>query len=166
MRKTVVWAATLAAAFSLATPAAAAQRHPDNDRPCDISNRSNEQDCLLQFELRAAQEDSLPGKTGSVTIQSLDASQNGAAIGTVTGIMSNFTAGPGEGIYTFRLSNGQGQVGVQFAQPGNNQQTTPLIVTGGSGVFDCATGSGTAEGGGDDSPILVKLHLRFVCKPR
>ncbi|MFI1165979.1 hypothetical protein ACH4UM_20750 [Streptomyces sp. NPDC020801] len=164
MRKTVVWAAALAAAVtSLASPAVAAQRPPDRDRPCEISGRSNEQDCLLQFELRPVQEDSIPGTTGRVTIQSLDAFQGGRAIGFVTGMMSRFDSGAGEGVYTLRLSSGQGQVGVQFAQPGDSQQTTPLMVTGGSGVFECATGSGTAEGGGNNSPILVSLHLRFLC---
>ncbi|MGW1809080.1 hypothetical protein [Streptomyces sp. NPDC002078] len=167
MRKTVVWAAALtAAAASLATPAAAAHRPPDHDRPCAISGRSNQQDCLLQFELRVAQQGSIPGTNSSLGIQTLDASQNGAAIGTVTGTMAFLNSGPSEGIYTLRLSDGQGQVGVQFAEPGNSQQTTSLIVTGGSGVFDCATGSGSAEGGGNNSPILVKLHLRFLCKSR
>lgn len=165
MRKTAVWAGALAtAAASLATPAAAAQRPSYHDRPCNISGRPNEHDCLLRFELQVAQQDSIPGKTSSLGIQTLDASHNGVAIGTVTGMMAFLNSGPSEGIYTLRLSGGRGQVGVQFAQPGNSQQTTSLIVTGGSGVFDCATGSGAAEGGGNNSPIFVKLHLRFSCK--
>ncbi|MGW2695952.1 hypothetical protein [Streptomyces sp. NPDC001296] len=165
MRKTVVWAAAAAAAAaSLATPAVAAQRSPDHDRPCRISGGPNERDCLLKFELHVAQQDSIPGTTSSLGIQTLDASQHGAAIGTVTGMMSFLNSGQTEGIYTFRLSNGQGQVGVQFAQPDNSQQTTSLIVTGGSGVFNCATGSGSAKGGGNNSPIFVELHLGFSCK--
>jgi opacity protein-like surface antigen len=167
VRKTLVWVGAVAAAAAThATPAAADQPPTDHDRPCDISGQPNKRDCLLQFELRVAQQDSIPGKTSSLGIQTLDASQNGAAIGTVTGMMAFLNSGPSEGIYTFRLSGGQGQVGVQFAQPGNSQQTTSLIVTGGSGVFDCATGSGYAEGGDNNSPIVVKLHLSFSCKSR
>lgn len=165
MRRTVVWTAALAAAAaSLATPVAAAQRLQNHDRPCHISGRPNERDCLLKFELQVTRQDSIPGKTSSLGIQTLDASQNGFAIGTVTGMMSFLNSGPSEGIYTLRLSSGQGQVGVQFAQPGNSQQTTSLMVTGGSGVFNCATGSGHAEGGGNNSPIFVKLHLSFACE--
>jgi altronate dehydratase len=77
--------------------------------------------------------------------------------------MAGAQSGPSEGIYTFRLADGQGQIGVHFAQPGDDSHTTSLLVTGGSGVFDCATGSGTAVGGGDSSPIQVSLHLRFAC---
>lgn len=167
MRKTVVRVAALAAAAtSLATPAVAAQRHLGGDHRCAISGRPNEQGCFLKFELRAVQEDTIPGTTGSVTIQRLDASQNGRVIGFVTGTTSRFNSGPSEGVYTLRLSNGRGQVGVQFAQPSDSQQAPPLMVTGGSGVFECATGSGTATGGGDNSPISISLHLRFSCGSR
>ncbi|MFI9270612.1 hypothetical protein ACIGXM_07865 [Kitasatospora sp. NPDC052896] len=165
MRKTVALAAALAAATTaLATPAAAAQRH-HHDRPCRISGRPNKEDCLLQFVLQGTRHDSIPGTSSSLSIDTMDASQNGYMIGVVTGMMSSFNSGgPGEGIYTLQLSNGKGQVGVQFAT--NSQQTTPLTVTGGSGIFDCATGSGTGEGSGGGAPIHVKLHLRFLCTSR
>ena len=167
MRKTVFRATALATAVAaLATPAAAAERPSDHDRRCSVSGRPNKTDCLLQFELRITQQDVIPGSSSSLLIQSLDAFQNGHPIGFVTGMMSNLNSGPSEGVYTLRLSSGKGQVGVQFAQPNMGSQPTSLFVTGGSGVFECATGSGTAVGGGDSSPILVSLHLSFSCKSR
>src|SRR2546430_13308904 len=121
MRKIVIWAAALAAAStSLTTPAAAAQRHlHHHHQHCRVSGAPNKRDCLLQLELQVAQATggNIQGSNASVMINSLPAFLDGRMIGFVIGTMSTLdSSSQGEGIYTLRLSDGQGQLSLQFAQ--------------------------------------------------